>query len=579
MSLRYKILSLFILAIILPALLVSIIITTISRHYIADSIFDQQKEVLKRVADRISSQIDRHQQLLFIYRDISSSPGRNKLSAAKEIFSHGSAFSEIAILNSGGQELWKYSRSGPVRRLVNRSKRGEYQSIKSGQSFISSVFFTAKRSPYIILSVPLLNRPVSLRGEAIVVVAKLDLSQMWQWISEIKIGETGHVFVVEKNGNLIAHREPERVWAHSDFGNLPVVRDFINRQESSPDRWSEYRDERGEKVVALYQSLPKLNWAVISQIPYKEVYAPVGKMNRSIILWTLFWTGVFLFIGLKFVQRITNPLAILQSGVQKISRGKLDIKLDIRTGDEIEELALNFEKMACALKQLEELRQDLIRMIIHDLKSPLSGIMGGLDYLESGLLGEFTPEQKKIISVAKKSSETMLVMIQNLLDIAKMEEGKLELRKDKADIANILKERKTQFEALASSEGKFLSLEIGQNLEQVEMDSHLIERVINNLLTNALNHTPRGGKINLKLRKLDNCVEVSVSDNGVGIPSEYLDKIFEKFVQVSRKQAHLRTGAGLGLTFCKMVVETHGGQIRVESEMNKGSSFIFTLPT
>jgi signal transduction histidine kinase len=102
--------------------------------------------------------------------------------------------------------------------------------------------------------------------------------------------------------------------------------------------------------------------------------------------------------------------------------------------------------------------------------------------------------------------------------------------------------------------------------------------VLNNLISNAIHHTSGEGSIVIKAKKSGNFVEISVSDNGAGIPAEYIDKIFEKFVQVERKKVQLRTGAGLGLTFCKMVVEAHGGKIRVESELNKGSSFILTLP-
>jgi len=208
----------------------------------------------------------------------------------------------------------------------------------------------------------------------------------------------------------------------------------------------------------------------------------------------------------------------------------------------------------------------------------LSGIMGSLDYLDSGMLGEFNEHQKKILSLARKSSETMLSMIQNLLDIAKMEEGKLDLHKEKADIPAMLKERQHEFQALATTEGKTISVEEDQDIPSIEIDKNLIERVLNNLITNALHHTSSGGRITLGLKRLQGVLEVRVSDNGMGIPPEYRDKIFEKFVQVKRREAHLRTGAGLGLTFCRMAVESHGGKIRVESELNKGSSFIFTIP-
>jgi signal transduction histidine kinase len=204
--------------------------------------------------------------------------------------------------------------------------------------------------------------------------------------------------------------------------------------------------------------------------------------------------------------------------------------------------------------------------------------MGSLDFLGSGMLGEISDEQQVIINNAKKSSENLLGMIQNLLDVAKMEEGKMALHREKVDLCALLEERRTQMEALATTERKTITFEPAVKSAAAQVDKNLIERVINNLISNALHHTSGGGHIRLLLKTLPGCYEVAVSDNGVGVPKEYLDKIFEKFVQVKRAEARLRTGAGLGLTFCRMAVEAHGGQIRVESELNKGSSFIFSLP-
>ena len=172
----------------------------------------------------------------------------------------------------------------------------------------------------------------------------------------------------------------------------------------------------------------------------------------------------------------------------------------------------------------------------------------------------------------------MLVMIQNLLDVAKMEEEKLELRKEPVDIAALILDRLQHFEALAVTEKKTITASVDKSIPPVNMDKSLIERVINNLLTNALHHTSSGGVIKLGVKNSDGFAEVTIADNGEGIPEEYREKIFEKFVQVKKKQAHLRTGTGLGLTFCKMVVETHGGSIRVDSELGKGSAFIFKIP-
>jgi len=570
MSLRYKVISIFILAVVLPSLLFGIILTSISRSSIKDSIFYRQQEIVKRLADRINSQIDRHQKLLFTNRDIASLPRAKQTDSARSILQLGDSFTEIGLVDTRGAEVWKYKKGeNSSTALYARGKqKKEFVKIPLGNFYISPVYFSSKRQPFITLAVALSN------GKGFL-VAKLDFEQMWQWIAEVKIGDSGNAFIVDKKGNLLAHMETERVLAHSNFRNLPVVEDFIKGREPSSERWSRYKDERGEEVVALYQSLPKLGWAVITQIPAREVYQPIHSMYKYILFWTLVLTAVFLVAGYQLVQRIIGPLSVLEAGATQISQGRLDIKLNIKTGDEIEALAKNFEKMAEALKKLEDIKQDLTRMIIHDLKSPLSGIMGSLDYLESGMMGEITPDQKKIVTLAKKSSENMLDMIQNLLDVAKMEEGKLELKKEEFDLKVMAAERKQEFETLVRNERKTLSVDAVGEIPKISAEKHLIERVLNNLISNAVHHTSGGGKIFVGIKKIEGFVEVSVSDDGAGIPPEYLDKIFEKFVQVDRRKAQLRTGAGLGLTFCRMVVETHGGKIRVESELNKGSAFIF----
>lgn len=570
--LNFKINSLFVLAIILPALLLNVVLTTISRRALRNSIFSQQQEIINRIAEKVDSQIARHQDLLLFNKDIAELPRNEQNKAVRDIFARGSSFSELALTDAKGREVWKFNRGGPVKNLVNRAKRREFTDPMAGRNYVSDVNFSGQRTPFIIVSVPINGR----RG---VIVAKLELDKLWQWISEVKISESGHAFVVDSRGTLIAHRDTERVLAHSNFSSLPVVRDFMLGQALSPGEWKQYTDEKGHEVVSMYTALPRLGWAVITQIPSSEVYKPIADMHKNIIFWTLLWTVVFLVLGFRFVKyMIVGPIAALKDGAEKISSGKLDIKLDVQTGDELEELARNFEKMAVALKELEDMRQDLIRMIIHDLKSPLSGLMGSLDYLDSGIIGEFSEDQKKILTLAKKSSENMLVMIQNLLDAAKMEEKKLELRKEPVNIREFFDGRRAQFEHMVSNESKSLSFEVADGVSEVEMDRQMMERVLDNLISNAVHHTTSGGKIDVRAEAKDGSVVLSVEDNGAGIPPEYLDKIFEKFVQLDRKKAKLRTGSGLGLTFCKLAVESHGGGIRVESELNKGSKFIITLP-
>ncbi len=564
LSLRYKVLSLFAVAIILPSIFFCIIITSVGKNNLRDSIFVQQEEILSRLQDKINAQLDLHLKLLSFKTDINSLKKKQKVKYIKNIFEKGNAFSEIMVFDSKNKEILKLSKEGKGK-LKDTSARAVIFN-----NSISQVFFSKDENPYVFVKVSLQDR-----GN---IIARLDFNQLVYWVNEIKLGNSGQVFIVDKKGNLIAHKETERVAAKSNFGSLPIVRDFINNQKPPMGRWKEYSDERGQKVVAIYKTIPRLGWAVITQVPSTEVYKPVENINKGILIGTILWVTAFLFIGLSFVKKIIDPLLLLRSGVDKISKGNLDIKLNIRTGDEIEEVSSNFEKMADELKKLETMKEDLTRMIIHDLKSPLSGIMGSLDYLNSGYATELTPDQKNIIELAKKSCENMVSMVQNLLDIAKMEAGKLELKKERVNITDLLRSRHEEFIIQALNEKKELSITLDENLPEVEVEKNIIERVVNNLINNAIKHTSSGGKIQLAASGGKKFLKISVSDDGPGIPEEFKKKIFEKFVQIERNKSKLRTGAGLGLNFCKMAIEAHGGNIWVESEAESGSSFIFTLP-
>ena len=235
-------------------------------------------------------------------------------------------------------------------------------------------------------------------------------------------------------------------------------------------------------------------------------------------------------------------------------------------------------------KESERLRQDLTNMIVHDLRSPLSSVMASIDMLIRGISGDLNKPQRNVLNIAYSSSIQMLEMINTLLDISRLEAGRMMLKLDTHTVYPLAARAIERLASLAQDRATVIQTDIPTDLAPIVADDELIVRVLQNLLGNALNFSGRGSTVlvrafngagELGRAGRPGFVTVAVSDRGVGIAPKDQEKIFAKFGQVGER----RGGTGLGLTFCKLVVETHGGAIWVESKIGEGSTFFFTIPT
>jgi signal transduction histidine kinase len=226
------------------------------------------------------------------------------------------------------------------------------------------------------------------------------------------------------------------------------------------------------------------------------------------------------------------------------------------------------------LHRLEKLRDDLTHMVVHDLRNPLTIIFGFLDSLELDEAQKLSASNQTLVTLARRSAEELLDMIGSILDVSKMGAGEMKLRGELCDLDELLRAVIATNQPLPG--GRTVTLDAWDAPHTVTADVGLIRRVLQNLLSNALNYTPSGGDIRIVVTPSDHEVRVTVTDTGPGIAPEYHERIFEKFGQVENRNHRL--GTGLGLTFCKMAIESHGGRIGVESEVGKGSTFWFALP-
>mgnify|MGYP000039709212 CR=1 FL=1 len=227
------------------------------------------------------------------------------------------------------------------------------------------------------------------------------------------------------------------------------------------------------------------------------------------------------------------------------------------------------------LRWLERLRDDLTHMIVHDLRNPLTVICSFLDILQLQEADKLSPKTQKFVAVARKNADEVLDMIGSLLDVSKMEAGEMKLQREAFDLADLIRAVVGATQPLSGS--RTVTFDATESSPTITADVGLIRRVLQNLLGNAVKYTPAGGDVRLAVTTSDSETRVAVTDAGPGIAPEYHQHIFEKFGQVGAR-SH-RPSSGLGLTFCKLVVEAHGGRIGVESEVGRGSTFWLTLPS
>ncbi len=225
--------------------------------------------------------------------------------------------------------------------------------------------------------------------------------------------------------------------------------------------------------------------------------------------------------------------------------------------------------------ELEALRDSLIHMIVHDLRTPLTSIIGGLETVEQAEYERETCEY--VLPMALTSSHELLEMVNTLLDINKMESGALELDLADVDFLTIAGEALERVRGLLGEYGHELRTDLPVE-GTIRADANLLRRVVVNLLGNAIKFTQSGGRITLSAHTDDRGLTFAIEDNGPGVRPEDRERIFEKFGQAQTRAEGRKQSTGLGLTFCKMVVEAHGGRIWLESEVGKGSTFYVFIP-
>ena len=241
---------------------------------------------------------------------------------------------------------------------------------------------------------------------------------------------------------------------------------------------------------------------------------------------------------------------------------------------ELEEARATVAARNAKLEELEALKETLTQTLVHDLKNPLAAVLGNLELMER----KVDEPVLHLVRRSKAAAWRMHQMILNLLDVGQLEEGKLQLRIEAVDSGSLAMKACVEMEGAAVQRGVKFVIEAEERVAQIRGDVAVLRRVFDNLLSNAIEHSPKGGLVRVSVTPCDEGIEIAVSDQGTGVPAEYRERIFEKFQRLEHRKAVPGANRGLGLTFCRLAVEAHGGTIWVDEAPGGGALFRTLLP-
>ena len=689
------------------------------------------------------------------------------------------AITEVQWINREGREQLRVSRLAMdvASSAEDLATNPRFTEARRNRTYFGPVYFRKETEPYMTIS------RAGGGQDGGVIAIDVNLKFVWDVVSQIKIGKAGLAYVVDSSGHLIAHPDISLVLQKLDWSVLPQVAAARAAAEAPADERPETvvaRSRSGGEVLTSGAPIQTLNWLVIAEVPLDEAFAPLlAEIYRSLLL-LLGGFALSIIASIFLARRMVQPITALREGAARIGSGQLDQDIDVRTGDELQELGEQFNKMAAELKEsyaglerkvevrtaelqetleqqtatseilkvisrttfdlqpvleivlknarilcdadrgtifrpdadgnyvpvaasspegmpraiaqglldqrpikadrgsaagraivesrtvhipdvladpeyrrmdlaeaggfrsllsvpmlresvpigvltlartgeakpftdkqielvttfadqaviaIENVRlfneiqeksrqletankhkSEFLANMSHELRTPLNAIIGFSEVLSDRMFGELNEKQADYLKDIHSSGQHLLSLINDILDLSKIEAGRMELELSQFDLATALQNALTLVRERAMRHGITLGLEVGDGVGQVRADERKVKQIVLNLLSNAVKFTPDGGKVDVHARMDTDKVEVSVTDTGIGIAKEDLEMVFEEFRQAGRDYTKKAEGTGLGLALTKRFVELHGGSISLASEPGKGSTFTFTLP-
>lgn len=352
---------------------------------------------------------------------------------------------------------------------------------------------------------------------------------------------------------------------------------------TSKAAWENVKAELGDGTLERINELIRLREQAI-----RDKMEAAGEQTagaaRTIGFMALGGVVASVLLALLHALGVSVPLRRLAGQMRQVGRGEFVHADSSRAPGEVRDLIEAFNRMAEELAELDRLKSDFTAHVSHELRTPLTAIREGTALLLEGVTGPLTDSQRETLEIVYNQSEQLFQGISSILDFSKMQAAMMEYEFTMSDPVCVIEKSIENVRLIALKKGIDLQVRLAESLPLILLDERRIEQVLENLLGNALKFTPDGGEVCVSALVKGNgeaetpSIEVKVSDTGPGIVGCDIDKIFNQFYQSPRSAGKNHQGTGLGLAIARHIVEAHGGSIRVESAIGRGSTFIFNLP-
>lgn len=600
LSIRLKLLIGFALLLLLSSLIQGFSFSTI-QQYLSTQITTIQQIEANDGANDITDFFTKLTSDSFGLAQLYNKDTNNFVPVAEYTIKNNTYIQQITVLSPLGRELASVTGSGPVQQneLMLELYTSPFSAALAGTPAISQVYYTADNNdPQIDTFYPIFNEAHVVIG---VVKMEVNLEQLRSELIHIRLGNNGYVYVVDNNGLLISHPSDAYIMQRPILKSRTVIANALSNKKSTFSD-DQYINEKNVHVIASAVKIPDYNWVVVFEQPISEAFSFFTFLRNLFIITLVVSLFLLLLVALFLSENLAGPIKKLQESAEQVESGRRIQIIEIETGDEIESLSHSFSSLINQLlqrehlleiitsqlknaneklKALDELKSEFVSVASHELRTPMTSVKSYLWMALNGKGGELNEKQKYYIERSYNSVNHLMRLINDLLNISRIEAGHISIIFQAVNLMKITQEVIDELFPRALELGILIDMQKDDSLPLVLADPEKVKEVLFNLIGNSLKFTPRGGSIVITYSRKNDFVETRIIDNGAGILAEDMPKLFQKFGLIPGSYVTNQTsvgGTGLGLYICRSIIDLHHGEIKAQSEgKDKGATFSFTL--